>query len=200
MANIRAPGRFGIWFGFPLSVFLVLLIRKLKLGRVKNQIVTGVLLIAIMIESFPTHPIYPFSADPQGIYKKTAQLIPEGTPLIELPIAGNDIYGTLENVQQQLDGSTIHWARMVAGYGAATSPDFDKMVAIDDQIQQSGDIKPMIDFALQININNFLVYLPAYPKNTQAQWDKLFSNSSSNELLNEDGYILFQINSSSTSK
>lgn len=193
MANIRAPGRLGIWLGFPLSIFLVFLIRYLKLGRVKNQVVLLILLVGLVVESLPDHSNYPFALDPRGIYQKTAQRIEAGTPLIELPITGNDIYATLGNVQQQLDGSTLHWARLVVGYGAKTSPGYDEIVSVDADIQRTGEIQPMLDFARQNDIFHFLVYLPGYPEKTRLQWQKLFAEPSTHPLLDESGYLLFQM-------
>src|SRR5215208_2300621 len=63
LRDIRAPGRFGMFVALPLAVFAVGFLRTvITSNQAKNQVILLVTLL-IVIESFPTFPVFPFSID-----------------------------------------------------------------------------------------------------------------------------------------
>lgn len=173
LANIRAPGRFGIWLGLALAVFSVLLLRRLRLKGWQTSLAQIVLLAALVIESLPDHPVYPVVLDPYGIYSGVGEVLGENTPLIELPVVGSTHLNTIRKLTRQLAGSTLHWGKLVAGYGALSSSSLDELLELDSQLQQGADTASMIEFGARLGVNHYLVYLPVYPEPQRQQWREL---------------------------
>lgn len=173
--NVRAPGRFGMFVGLPLAVFLITSLRLLVARPAHRNIFGFLCLILIVIESLPKFPIFPFSVDSKGIYKQISEEIQSGTPLLELPVAGKDHFETIKIAMEQLDGSTIHWGKLVVGYGSnKTTAQYEEIVRIDRLIQQGfADPGRAIDFALQYDILHLLVHLDRYDSSVAWKWRQL---------------------------
>ena len=200
LVNVRAPGRFGMWLGIPLAIFTVLLLRKIKVSKYYHNLMVILFMAVVIVESTPNHPIFQTSMDPNGIYTKLSQYISPGTPLIELPIFGKDNLDTLNNVMQQLIGSTFHWADMVVGYGAKASPTYEELLYLDSILQKGSDISWMLNFSSKMHISHYLVKLTAYPEEIQTEWKNLAAANTSCVFMEENNYILFEVNADSCEK
>ena len=171
LRDIRAPGRFGMFIPLPLAVFTVAFLRSaITSNRAQNWVVFLVTLL-IVIESFPTFPVFPFSIDGEGVYKQVCQAIKPGTPLLELPVFGKDNFETIQIAMEQLDGSTIHWGRLVAGYGAKTTSEYGALLDIDRRIQQElAAPRAAIRFGRRYGIHYYLIHLNRYPPTVAQKW------------------------------
>jgi hypothetical protein len=195
MGNIRTPGRFGILLGLPLSVFLVLLLRRIRWGANVQRVALIAMFLAVGIETLPDHRLFPITLDPGGLYSLTAQYVPADTPLLELPVWNKKHSNLIINIQKQLVGSTYHWSRLMVGYGASSTPGFWKLANLDLQIQKGSNISDLIRYAEEVQISHYLVHLPDYPAEVQTQWRQLANAPSSCQFFEQDGYLLFEINS-----
>ena len=90
-------------------------------------------IIFIITKSIPKFPVFPFSVDDGGVYSKVAQEIKPGTPLLELPVKGENHYETIKITMRQLDGSTIHWGNLVVGYGGKSTSEYFELVDLDSR-------------------------------------------------------------------
>jgi len=170
LRDVRAPGRFGMFIPLPLAVFTVAFLRTvITTNSARNWTVLLVTLL-IIVESFPTFPVYPFSIDAGGVYKQICQAIKPGSPVLELPVFGEDMEALYIAVEQ-LDGSTIHWGRLVSGYGANTTEEYKTLLDIDQRIQQEL-IAPRaaIKFGKRYGIHYYLIHLNRYSSTVAQNW------------------------------
>lgn len=186
LSDVRAPGRFGMFVALPLAVFAVAFLRVSVIRRYHWAV--RAVTILIVIESFPQFPIFPFSVDEEGIYKEVSQEIKPGTPLVELPVFGEDHFETLRIVMRQLNGSTIHWGKLMVGYGAnKMTPHYKHLLYLDNLIQKdSADPIEVLDFGKQYGISHFLIHLSRYSPTVIQKWQKA--------IYERKGEVLFEIN------
>jgi len=185
LRDVRAPGRFGMFFALPLAVFVVAFLRiSVSSNKVRHWVAFLVTLL-IIVESFPAFPLYPFSVDSDGVYKRVCQVIKPGTLLIELPVLGKDNFETIKITMEQLDGSTIHWARLVVGYGAKTTSEYTALLETDRRIQDElAAPSAAIKFGKRYGISNFLIHLNRYNPAVAQKWKSI-----AHEL---EGQVLFE--------
>jgi hypothetical protein len=173
MRNIRTPGRLGMFLGPPLTIFTILFVRRLFSSQSIHSIASGLLLAAIIVESWPAFKVYPFSVDPDGLYAKIAQFQIARQALLELPVVDPDNRdGTIYRINKQLVGSTIHWADLVVGYGSKNSKELDRLLLLDWQLQKSSqvDTQPVVNFARKLQIPYFLIHLDQYSPEVAEAW------------------------------
>ncbi len=192
--NVRAPGRFGIFVGFPLAIFSIAFIRFFSTDRSKRTwLLLGMFAFAV-VEAFPTYPIFPFLIDKQGIYQWVSKAIQPGTPLLELPVLGTDNLGTIQLAMQQLDGSTIHWGKLVAGYGAKTSPQYNDLLQLDKQIQNGhSDLTEVFKFGMKYRISYYLIHIDRYDFNVAEEWRRVFRRFGKNVLFEYKGTVFLKL-------
>ena len=196
LANVRAPGRIGMFIGLPLSVLLIVLVQKIKIGHSKRTLVMILLFALIIIESIPTFPVYAFSHVPMGVYQKLSQYDIKDTPIIELPVKGATHEETLFYALNQLAGSTIHWGKLFVGYGARTTPEYEKLIELDNYIQVHGAGKgKLIDFALRYGVSHFLIHLDRYDPETREIWRSYSDSDRVCVLFEQNDTIFFKIGS-----
>lgn len=187
LRDIRAPGRFGMFIALPLAVFAVAFLRLSVIRKSARHWVVLLITILIAAESFPKFPVFPFSIDSEGVYKQVSQEIKPGTPLLELPVFGKDNYQTIMIAMEQLDGSTIHWGRLVVGYGAKTTPEYTSIVDLDNMIQNGlADPGAAIQFGKRYGISYFLIHLNRYDPVVAQKWKDL--------VVELEGRVLFETN------
>jgi hypothetical protein len=189
LRSVRAPGRFGMLLGLPLAIFAVALLRRWVRSPARARSLLLAVFVLVALESLTVYPTYPFSADPTGAYRQVAKHLPEGTPLIELPVFGQDHIDTVRIALEQLNGSTLHWGRLVVGYGARTSREYGELLNIDRQIQ-AGELAPpeAFRFGDRLDIHHYLIHLDRYEARTRAGW-QAFAQSNG-EILYADGNTL----------
>lgn len=177
LESVRAPGRFGILIGLPLAACLVVATRVWLPSRTR-AFVLPILLILLVIESIPRIAIFPFEVDANGVHQRIGRAIPEGTPLLILPVAGRDALQSTRYAIEQLNGSTLHWAKLVAGYGAWNSPQFEKLLEIDRTVQGNGKSPQlMFDFAQQYRIQYIFIYMNRYTHDVVERWNKVLQDN-----------------------
>jgi hypothetical protein len=194
---IRAPGRFGIFISLPLSVFSVLFVREFVDNEIKRRYVTLLLTLLIMVESIPKFPLSPFTVDEKGIYELVSRELPEGAPLLELPVLGQNHIETIKIAMEQLDGSTIHWGKLVVGYGAnKITPQYEELLHLDELIQR-GHAEPMaaIDFAVRYGISYLLIHLDRYNSSVANRWKSLIHEKEVLVLYDGDGVLFVRLRS-----
>jgi hypothetical protein len=92
---------------------------------------------------------------------------------------------------QQLVGSTIHWGKLVTGYGAKHSPDFWNLIHLDRGLaDRPNDLAPLIGFARRNQISHFLIHLDRIPPEGRERWI-MFSHRQSTCILYIDENTLF---------
>ena len=174
LRDIRAPGRFGMFISLPLAVFAIAFFRLSVFRRSVRHWVVLLVTILIAAESFPNFPVFPFSIDSEGVYKRVSQEIEPGTPLLELPVFGKDHGETIKIAMEQLDGSTIHWGSMVVGYGSKTTSDYVALLDLDSMIQKElANPAAVIQFGKRYGISYYLIHLNRYDSAVAQKWKEL---------------------------
>jgi len=195
LGDMRAPGRFGMFIPLPLAIFAIALIQQIFKRKVIQNWVILLITFFIMFESIPIFPVFPFSIDDNGIYKRVSQEIQSNTPLLEFPVSGVDNFETIKSVLNQLDGSTVHWGRMVVGYGSKTSPEYTTLVDLDNQIQkEQSDPDIALQFGKLYEINHFLIHLNRYTPDIAQKWISIIRDSNAQILFETEEEIFFSMN------
>jgi hypothetical protein len=199
LRDVRAPGRFGMFIALPLSVFSVAFLRIAVTSIKVRHWISFLVIILIVLESFPTFPVYPFSVDSEGVYKRVCQVIKPGTPLLELPVLGKNNFETIKIAMEQLDGSTIHWARLVVGYGAKTTSQYTALLKIDRGIQE-GLAAPSsaIKFAKRYGISYFLIHLNRYNPTVAQKWKSTVQELGGQVFFQTDNTIFMSLKNGQT--
>lgn len=168
--QMRSPGRFGMMIGLPLAVLGVRFLQQMSIKKTWKNLLAVFLLAALVVESLPNFQVYPFNPDPDGTYTWLAGQIQPGSSLLELPLSKR---GEDENpvASLQLVGSTIHWARLVSGYGAQESPEYRALADADKQVQL-GKAAPrtILDLARGIPVEWMLIHRDRYDEPVFEQW------------------------------
>lgn len=172
LSDVRAPGRFGMFIPLPLAVFAVTFLRISVIHRSAHRWIVLLFTFLIVVESFPRFSVFPFSVDGEGIYQRVSQEIKVGTPLLELPVFGRDHFETIRIAMQQLDGSTIHWGKLMVGYGSnKTTAQYKHLLYLDKLIQEDlADPIEILDFGRQYGISHFLIHLNHYAPAVVQKW------------------------------
>jgi len=193
LESVRAPGRFGMLIGLPLSLLGVFFLKSLRLKQPGYNLVLTGLILATLVESIPRIPAYNFDPDPQGIYQWVAGYIQPNDVLLELPIYKNNYDKMLEIVNNQLVGSTIDWARLLVGYGAKTSPEYELFA--DHSVQYQKKIAKMIEVAEKYKVQYLLVNTSKYPPRVQKQWQDLAQKCPSEKDPDQPAILLINLDS-----
>lgn len=193
LRDIRAPGRFGMFVAMPLAVFTVGFLRLPVIRRLVGQYRIFLVIILIIVESFPTFPVFPFLMDSEGLYQQVSQKMEPGTPLMELPVFGKDHLETVSIALEQLNGSTIHWGRLMVGYGAKTTSDYGALLDLDRKIQQENlDVMEAFRFGNQYGITHFLVHMDRYDSEVAQKWQNITNEIGCCILFETSGTIFLE--------
>ena len=185
--------------GLPLGSCLAFVIHEINLKQSYKTWLAIILLVLLAIESWPKYSIYPFAADPEGVYQQVRIFNPDRKPLLELPVASNtpneDVY---QRTMNQLVGSTIHWSPLVSGYGSSFSSQMQRLISLDESLlyNQQG-LSPIVQFAKKLGITLFLIHLDQYAPQVAGQWEQFITNKSTCVLWRNDSSVLFDLDSSS---
>ena len=163
--SMRAPGRFGMFFGifFAISIlFAFRFMKKCKIYYIKN--LSLIFVILAIVENLPQTQIYPFDIADKDSYEEISGLLSPNEPLLVLPIAGADHMDTIRNLMEHLKGSTIHWARIPSGYGSQATQELQQFIQLDNLLKNDASIMNQIySFCDQNSISNILIFLNKYP-------------------------------------
>jgi hypothetical protein len=198
--NIRAPGRFGMFIGLPLAVFSVYGVRFLIQDEFKRQVAVSLLLVLLVVEFWTTFPTFPFTLDPGGVYWRVSKEISPGTPLLELPVfsKGTPVlsghFDTLRIATTHLKGSTVHWGRIVDGYGSQTSKEYQELLFLDNMVQNElRSPKIILRFAKRKGIGYLLIHLNEYDTAVREKWEQALQESGGNTILQQADSILVRL-------
>jgi hypothetical protein len=175
---MRSPGRFGMMIGLPLSLLGIRFLQSIHIGQNTKKWIITLVLLGMVVEAIPNFQTFPFNPDPHRTYQWLARQISPGSSLLELPLS-NQGEQEAEIASKQLVGSTLHWARLVSGYGAHESPEY-RAIANTDREVQVGDQDPIDIFTLtgQYKIEYILIHLEQYSPKVRKKWTDLTSNCS----------------------
>jgi hypothetical protein len=186
LGSVRAPGRFGIFIGLALAVMLVDLMRR-WLPDARRHAVMPLVVVLVLIEALPRHQLFPFRIDPDGAHARIAQVVNEGDSLLMLPALGAEPMHTIRIAMAQMNGSTLHWARLVVGYGARNSAQYDELLTIDDAIQSHGaPAEAMLDFARRYRIQYFFLDKKRYAEGVAKRLADVFRANAATVIEDDD--------------
>lgn len=186
--NIRAPGRFGFMLGLPLGLIVILLLRILLSQKQRLLKASSIFLgLLIAVESIPKFKTFELDLKNDLTYEFLGQRVQSNESLIIFPISGDDHYKTIVNMMHQLIGSTHHWARLVVGYGARTTPQLSELIYIEQQISAGNfDFDRLMEFTRQNKINYLLILKDqVQPKFREAMEHFLVTKAMDPILVNE---------------
>jgi hypothetical protein len=140
LKNTRAMGRFGIFLGLPLGIFLVAALRGAtgifgdKRRLMACRVLGAITLILLAIESLPTGRVLPYSEPFKERHKFLATLIKPDTPVVELPCHGDGHFETIKTILGQMNGALHHHGRLVVGYSGRSSDETSQLIHLDQQL------------------------------------------------------------------
>ena len=168
LSGVRAPGRFCIFFGLGLGLLALAALRRLSAWD-RRGLVTWLALAVLVLESLPSFPTYPFSIPHAGFYKQAAALIKPHEPVLVLPAAHADANRTFRLLLAQLTGSTLHWGRLVLGYGSGQTREHGQLVATDREFQRGRlPFEGLYNLAASLKIRKVIVFPAEYPAHLRA--------------------------------
>jgi hypothetical protein len=192
--NIRAPGRFGAFIGLPLGIFIAyFMVRYREAPGIFKYAPLGVLIL-LCIESLPQHEKYPLPKEEVNIAVMINKYVPENEPVVQLPIAKGDHLGMLKNVMSQLNLSTLHWRKIVAGYGAKSTPEFDEFVYIDSILRsENPDVSRLILFCKKLSIRYVIIDRNFYGEKFLNELKEHIISNKFKELGSEGSIMIFEV-------
>lgn len=179
LEHVRSPGRFAMFVGFPLTFLGLAFLRNLRLRVPVYQSLLVLISLLLAFESLPQYPLYSFNPDPQGQYGWLSSQIQPGQPVLELPLStvAEDGYDQYVIAMQQLVGSTLHWGRIAAGYGARETIEYQLLKEIDLKIQAGSAVpEDILRQARQLGFDFILVRLTDYSALQKQSWQDLASH------------------------
>jgi hypothetical protein len=194
--GVRVPGRFSMLLALPAAFFLLVLVRRMGLRPSRHAALLSILCGTLMVESLTYTKAFSWSPDPAGIYQQVAKQLPWDTPLAEFPLGPPNSPLSFHISVAQLSGSTIHWCRIIAGYGALDSQEHQVLCAMDAELGDgSSTPRQIVAMCADTGVRHFLVHLDQYSEPVRAKWlECIASLGTRAELLMEDkGAILFRL-------
>ena len=168
MDSVRAPGRFCIFFGLGLGLLAVAALRRLSSWD-RRGLVTWIALALLVFESLPSFPTFPFSIPHADFYKKAAQYIEPHEPVLVLPATHGNPNRALGTRLDQLTGSTLHWGRLLVGYGSGQTEEYGRLVSMDREFQAGRlPFDGLYNLAKRHKIRKLLVFPGEYPAHLRA--------------------------------
>lgn len=196
LSRVRAPGRFGILLGLPLGFFAAILLRRLFDSTSKSRVYWTVAICLLILDSITvrsTHRLWLF--DPTA-YSKVADLIPVESPILELPVAGTNDLHTILRVGHQLNGSMLHWRRLIVGHGAKYTQEHQDLVTHDRLLQsriKREDLNSLLEFAKSMGVRHVLLH-KRYSKRVLRLWLEVLRDPGRVKILyTGKGYVLFEL-------
>jgi hypothetical protein len=190
---IRAPGRFGMFFGLPFGILTITGLRFIcstsinyQLWRYSKFLILFVLPL-LVFDGMLISKTYPFTIKHRNFYERLNGLIYEHEPILVLPLAKNGHMETITNYMEQLKGSTIHYGWLVSGYGSRSTPELSELTYLD-QLFQSGklSLSGLLNKAREMGIYKVIIFKSDYESAQRVQIDSNESNilfESEEELL-----------------
>ena len=181
--GVRAPGRFCIFFGLGLGLLAAAALRRLSSWD-RRGLLTWVALALLVLESLSSFPTYPFSIPHADFYARAAQKIKPEEPVLVLPAAHPDADRTFRTLLAQLTGSTLHWGRLMVGYGSGQSEEYGQLVATDREVQAGRmSFEALYNFASRLSIRKVIVFPDEYPPPLRGKVKRYLENHQQAQVL-----------------
>lgn len=170
--NIRAPGRFGMFFTLPFAFFMVkstIYFTTIKRG---NFILVAVLSLLIYDASIRIKS-YSFEVNNQKLYLELREMIGRREPTLILPLHGNSHIETIKNYISQLHISNFTGAWVLAGYGSKSTPMLSKYTELSKNLYENQiSIKGLFCNAKADGIVNIVIEKAKFNKNETADLEE----------------------------
>lgn len=191
LGSMRVPGRFGMFFGLSLGVALLTLIRAKFLRN--GSRVLGAVLVVLFVEHLTTFNAGTFSLD-EPLYRQVRDTTDERSVLVELPVMQVDHYQTLQTVVDQLAGSTIHWRKLLVGYGAKFTDRHWTLITLDAHTQyESRNPADLVVWAREQGATHILIHSTKYPEALQARWIQVITELQLPVVFTRNGSTLLKL-------
>ncbi len=191
--NIRAPGRFAMFYGLPLGLLAVVAVRTAARRFPRASLVIATVLpVLILIDQMPRADTYPSTIPHADFFRAARSVIREGEPLIQLPLWGPDPDKEWSTRISQMESSIVHWARLVAGAGSRSTPEQNELRLLDAHLWLGdGSLNEIAAFARRLGIKKLVVFPRDYPPNVRVQILSQAEGLGGTVLLkNDEGLIL----------
>jgi hypothetical protein len=131
----------------------------------------GALILALGLESLEIFKTFPFNIEGESDFKALATQVQDGDPIVILPLSGQDHFGTLSNITSQLVGSRHRWWKLVAGYGARSTPELAELI-YREQLVAGGhhQMDSIIEWARKTGIKYVYLRMNAVNETTKKAW------------------------------
>lgn len=166
LKNTRAIGRYGMFAALPLGVLTVVALRGVlhgsRLAR-RGSLISGILLIALVIESLPTGSIFPYEEPLRNRYERVATLIKPGDVFVELPCHDAGHLETIKRLMEQMSGALYHHGNLIVGYSGRSSPENAALIDLDQRLAAGTlSFAEMLRHLRQYNVRAILLNTDRY--------------------------------------
>lgn len=162
LQGVRAPGRFTAFFGLAMGLLAVAALGRLSTWD-RRGVVTWLTLGLLVVESLPAFPTHPFRIPHAAFYRQAAAHITPGEPVLVLPAGHPEADRTFELLLDQLTGSTLHWGRLVPGYGSGQTRAYGRLVSVDREVQAGRlSAEGYYNLAASLGIRKVLIFPGQY--------------------------------------
>jgi hypothetical protein len=155
--NIRAPGRFGMFFGLFYGISVVVVYRfMLHVLDVRKKFIIFSIIAAFIYDASLALNKFDAKYEDQDLHKMLASYIKDKEPVIIFPIKKEGHIETIKNIMDQMNGSFYHWGWNVVGYGSRNTPELNKIIDLDGRFQATGDsreFKDLIIYSCEIGVS-----------------------------------------------
>jgi hypothetical protein len=191
LSSVRVPGRFGMLIGLPLAMLCIFGLRIIP-SKFSRTIILTLAALSVFVESLPNFPSEKFRRQNWATYQEVAKLIRTDLALLEIPIARDDNYSTIMSAMDQMKGSTLHWARILSGYGAKRTPEFEAAIDLDRRAQ-AGEIGPeaLVKFMHEKQFGFLLIHLENISPEYGQRWIRFIDEQAELQVIQKNkNYIL----------
>lgn len=158
--NIRAPGRFGMFFGLFYGVSVVVLYRfLLQLLKIRKNFIICSIVAAFIYDASLVLNKFDAKYEDQELHKMLASYIKDKEPVIIFPIKKEGHIETIKNIMDQMNGGFYHWGWNVVGYGSRNTPELNKIIDLDGKFQATGgsrEFKDLIMYSCEIGVSKVI--------------------------------------------
>ena len=97
----------------------------------------------------------------------------------------------------QMRGSTVHWGRLIVGFGNRASPEMNKLLDIEKEMLEDPEkLERLIAFAREQGMDQILFHWNEYPKEIRPILkEKVKANAYLNPIIEKPDFWLFEIDS-----
>lgn len=164
--NIRAPGRYGMFFGVFYGVSAVVVYRYLvKFIPARAGIIFAVLMALIFIDSRLSLQKFDSKIENENLYQRLSDHVSDRESLLILPVKKNGHYETIKNMMDQLNGSRYHWGWNIVGYGSRDTPELNQIIDLDSKLQTldgNESLSEIFKYSCELKVSKIVLFKKYY--------------------------------------